>query len=323
MKNQHGRLSHFDRFLSVPAEEIEFELRGFTQVSWTDFILNPRRLRGSDFLMRWSQGVWSEKLLIQAIAESDDFFALPFGPSGTAPKENVREFELYFERLEQAGLGKLKRPDLLVFNKKDESPVQVAVEELGGVSELPFIPDQNEVLNHLISHAVLGVECENSLWKAGQMPGYGVALTPQKRLGGKPGLKKSVVLPTVIIKEEDRVPLQRWQDQWLKPIHIWHVFYDLAFGIAFAEVERVIANGLIEPTKQIFQAPGGATTQKVIYKIYYHYAYQLGESVEEPQLVADSITDKNGHILPYVRFEGGKLKLNPDALRVLKAAAKG
>ncbi|OGP58488.1 MAG: type II restriction endonuclease [Deltaproteobacteria bacterium RBG_13_61_14] len=310
-------LSRFDRLLSVSAEEVEIELRGPGKISWADFILNPRRLRGSDFLMRWSQGVWSEKRLIQAVNESDQFFALPFGPSGTAPKEDVREFELYFERLEQAGLGKLKRPDLLIFAKDDENAVKAAVEKLGGVSELPFIPDKNEQLRHIVSHAALAVECENSLWKAGQMPNYGVALTPQKRLGGKPGLKKSAVLPTVIIKEEDRVPLQRWQDQWSKPIHIWHVFYDLAFGIAFDEVERVIANGLIEPTKQVFQAPGGATTQKIIYKVYYNYAYRLGDSSEEPQLVADCITDKNGHILPYVRFEGGKLKLSADAFKVL------
>ena len=322
MKNQHDILGHFDRCLSVSSEEIGFELRGFTQVSWTDFILNPLRLRGSDFLMRWSQGVWSEKRPVQAVNETRTFFALPFGPSGTAPKEDVREFELYFEWLEQAGLGKLKRPDLLMFTKEDEKDVKAAVENLGGVAELPFIPDQNEQIRHLVSHAVLAVECENSLWKAGQMPDYGVELTPQKRLGGKPGLKKSAVLPTVIIKEEDRVPLQRWQDQWSKPIHIWHVFYDLAFGIAFTEVERVIANGLIDPTKQVFQAPGGATTQKIIYKIYYHYAYRLGDSSEEPQLVADCITDKNGHILPYVRFEGGQLKLSLEALKVLREASK-
>ena len=35
----------------------------------------------------------------------------------------------------------------------------------------------------------------------------------------------------------------------------------------------------------------------------------------------DSIEDKNGHILPYVRFEGGRLKLNEAALTVLDALA--
>ncbi|MEN9259058.1 MAG: hypothetical protein Q6L55_10085, partial [Gloeomargarita sp. SRBZ-1_bins_9] len=57
----------FERFLSVSAEDIEFELRPHTAVEWLDFLLNPRRLRGSDFLMRWSQGVWSEERIIQAV----------------------------------------------------------------------------------------------------------------------------------------------------------------------------------------------------------------------------------------------------------------
>ncbi|MCZ7592429.1 MAG: hypothetical protein M5U15_09875 [Kiritimatiellae bacterium] len=38
---------------------------------------------------------------------------------------------------------------------------------------------------------------------------------------------------------------------------------------------------------------------------------------EEPRLVADSITDKNGHILPYVRFEGGKTVLSKEAISTL------
>jgi len=54
----------FEKILSVSAEDIEFELRGYVAVEWLDFLLNPRRLRGSDFLMRWSQGVWSEERII-------------------------------------------------------------------------------------------------------------------------------------------------------------------------------------------------------------------------------------------------------------------
>ena len=68
---------------------------------------------------------------------------------------------------------------------------------------------------------------------------------------------------------------------------------------------------------QTFQAPGGATSQKIIYKIYYHYAYKLGQSKEDPTLAARSITDKNGHILPYVAFEGGELALDNDVFEVL------
>ncbi|MDT8898328.1 AccI family restriction endonuclease [Thermanaerothrix sp. 4228-RoL] len=315
----------FEELLSISAEEIEFEFRGFSNLDWLEFVLNPRRLRGSDFLMRWSQGLWSEERIIQAVNNTNEFFAIPYGPSGTAPDSDVRAFELYFERLEAAGLGKIKRPDLLIFKKSSREIVEGLVDSIGGISELPFTPEDSSVLRELLAHAIIAVECENSLWIAKQMPDFGSELRPQKWLGGKPGVKKGAVLPTLILKEEDRKPLQIWQDNNGIPIHIWHVFYDIAFGISFDRAQELIDQGFIIPTKQTFQSPGGATTTKTIYKIYYHYAYPLCDAVREPRLKAKFIQDKNGHILPYVHFEGGKMDLRDEALNVLReiANAKG
>ncbi|MEW6616105.1 MAG: AccI family restriction endonuclease [Thermodesulfobacteriota bacterium] len=306
----------FEKELLVSKEDIELVLRGFKDISWIDFWLNPRRLRGSDFLMRWSQGVWSEKRLIDAVNRTNQFYAIPYGPSGTAPTDDVRAFELYFERLEAAGLRNIKRPDLLVFKIADKAFVDNFLQNIGGDEELPFIIENN--LQDLINKAVVAVECENSLWIAEKMPNYNTPLKPQKRLGGKAGLPKTAVLPTVIIKEEDRIPLARWQEENNVPIHVWHVFFDRAYGLAFDEAERLVREGLIEPTVQTFQAPGGATTKKAIYKFYYRYAYPLGISVEQPRLVPDFIEDKNGHILPYVKFEGGSLDITHDALILLR-----
>ncbi len=311
----------FERVLGVSGEDVEIELQGYEPVAWADFLLNPRRIRGSDFLMRWSQGQWSEHCLIQAVNATGLYFALPYGPSGTAP-DDVRAFELYFERLEAAGLGQLKRPDLLIFRKTDEAAVSRILERLGGVQELPFVSEEHPDMVRLLASAVFAIECENSLWKARQMPDYNRKLTPQKRLGGKPGLKKGAVLPTVILKEEDRLPLAQWQEERRVKIHIWHTFYDLAFGIAFDTAQELITSGKIEPTIQIFQAPGGATTRKAIYRIYHHYAYPLAETIEEPKLEAASIVDKNGHILPYVKFTGGRLKLSVEALHILATASQ-
>lgn len=305
----------FERVLLVSKEDVDLELRGIKEISWLDFRLNPRRLRGSDFLMRWSQGVWSEKRLIDALKKTKQYFAIPYGPSGTAPTDDVRAFELYFERLEAAGLGNIKRPDLLVFKITDKPFVDNFLTNIGGDEELPFIREND--LTELIQKAIIAVECENSLWVAERMPNYNSILTPQKRLGGKLGLKKGAVLPTVIIKEEDRMPINKWQEENEVPIHVWHVFYDRAYGLAFNEAERLVREGLIEPTVQTFQAPGGATTKKVIYKYYYHYAYPLGISTQQPRLVPDFIQDKNGHILPYVKFEGGSLEITQDAVNLL------
>jgi len=168
----------------------------------------------------------------------------------------------------------------------------------------------------------MGIECENSLWVASRMPAYGSPLTPQKRWGGKLGLKKAAVLPTVILKDEDVHPLRQWEEQNKVSIHIWHVFFDLAFGISFRRAAELIREGLIEPTRQTFQAPSGVTTTKVIYKIYYQYAYPLAASSTHPELKAAFIEDKNGHILPYVKFEGGLLSLTPEAFRTMHEVAQ-
>jgi hypothetical protein len=312
-KHQHI----FERVLSVSAEDIALELTSMREIGWCDFWLNPRKLRGSDFLMRWSQGVWSEQRLVDAVNQTGLYFAIPYGPSGTAPTHDVRAFELYFERLEAAGLGAIKRPDLLVFEKTNQSFVEKFLHGIGGSAELPFVKE--EELQGLVSRATLAVECENSLWIAGKMPDYKTPMKPQKRLGGKLGLAKTAVLPTVIIKEEDRAPLAAWQEKNNVPIHVWHVFFDRAYGLSFDEAQRLAREGFILPTEQVFQAPGGATTKKAIYKYYYHYAYPLGVASESPRLIPAFIEDKNGHILPYVKFEGGALKLADEALAVLGA----
>jgi len=204
-------MDYFETILSVSLEDIELELRGLLPVPWADFWLNPRRLRGSDFLMRWSQGVWSEERLIQAVADTGRYFALAYGPSGTAPDDDVREFELYFERLERAGLGRLKRPDLLIFPHSARPEVEELVDGLGGIRELPFTPEDHPEMAKVLGRAVVAVECENSLWIGKQMPDYGATLTPQRRLGGELGLRKGAVLPTVILKDEDRAVLGAWQ----------------------------------------------------------------------------------------------------------------
>lgn len=257
--------------------------------------------------------------MIEAVEETGKYFALAYGPSGVAPDQDPRAFELYFERLEAAGLGGVKRPDLLVFRQSDRAAVDRAVRQAGGASELPFVPETQ--LKETLRRAIIAVECENSLWKASRMPRFGAQLTPQRRLGGRAGLPKSAVAPTIIVKREDLAPLAEWQRASGIPIHIWHVFYDLAYGIALDRASKLIADGDIAPTEQVFQAPGGATTRKAIYKVYYQHAYPVGRALWEPALVADSIEDKNGHILPYVRFQGGRLAMDPLAVKVIDQAS--
>jgi len=321
MSKRDGSLHPFERILAVSCEDLEDVLLNPPAMPWPEFWLNPRRLRGSDFLMRWSQGVWSEHRLTEAVNETGKFFAIPYGPSGTAPNGSVREFELYFERLEAAGLGKAKRPDLLIFQQEKKAEVEALIAAVGGLAELPFIPESDARITAVLEHAIVAVECENSLWRGQKMPDFLTPLRPQRRLGGKLGLKKGAVLPTIIIKEEDRQPLLEWQKLRGIPIHVWHVFYDCAYGLSFDRAEELIAENLTEATVQVFQAPGGATTKKVIYKHYYHYGYPLGISTEDPKLLPAFVEDKNGHILPYVTFSGGHLSLATESLEQLRLLA--
>ncbi len=256
--------------------------------------------------------------MVECLNAHGEFACYAYGPSGVAPTESVRDYELYFERLEKAGLGGVKRPDLLVFRRSDADEAEQIIKKLGGEAELPFIPETDPGIRELLAQAIVAIECENSLWVAKQMPAFGKQLKPMARLGGAMGLPKTAVLPTIILKEQDRGPLQAWEDAAGVPIHIWHSFYDLAYGISLSAVQSLIANGTVEPIEFTYQAPGGATTRKTIYKIYYLYTYPLGEALDEPMLKAQCITDKNGHILPYVTFEGGTMELKEDALNVLR-----
>jgi len=85
------------------------------------------------------------------------------------------------------------------------------------------------------------------------------------------------------------------------PIHVWHVFFDMAFGLAWDEAQRLIAEEYILPTEQTFQAPGGATSKKLLYKFYYRYGYPLGDALEEPELIAKSIYYRQKRSHPTLR----------------------
>jgi len=343
MRETKERLEHlFEQAFLVGEEDITFLLDFTGIIPWENFLLNPRRLRGSDFLMRWSQGQWSEQSIVSALEDTGEFFAIPYGISSVAPENDPRSAEVYFEFLDRANAERTKRPDLLVFPKRAQRQISSLLNELAattppeGVADmewqdansffaelsptqrLPFFREDHPIIRALLREALLGVEAENSLWITEKMPGFHENLRPMRRLDGKPGLPKNTVAPTIIIKKEDIEPLRAWEKNNSVPIHIWHIFFDRAFGISLTKALSLIKNGYIDGTLQSFQAPGGATTTKTIYKIYHHHAYPLATTVEQPELKADHIVDKNGHILPFVRFVGGKLQIAPEALDELR-----
>lgn len=335
----------FEQFLQTTRIDVEILLPDLFEQGLYEFFLNPRYLRGSDFLMRFSQGRWAEDIVVRTINATGDLRAIPYGPSSVAPSEPL-EMERYFERLDQAGaIG--KRPDLLILSRQAYEDVLPYLHEIG-IENLPFTPETE--LDFLHSQAIIAVEVENSLWVAHRMPEYGkgtilLELITKRRRFRKPeskarweawvesvrrfceqsegrkhlqGFLESAKVPTVIVKEEDLDPLTAWESSFNIPIFIFHIFYDEAYYISLHEACELIDVGIITSTEQTFYAPGGPTTRKQIYKIWYTLAHPLGEIIEPPELLAKSIVDKNGHILPYVHFSGGRMTLSEEILHELR-----
>jgi hypothetical protein len=340
------RCDSFERFLQTTTVDLDFFLPDlFTQVLG-ELYLNPRYLRGSDFLMRFSQGRWAEDIVTRTINTTDDFCAVPYGPSSVAPSD-PHEMERYFERLDKAGaIG--KQPDLLILPRDAYQVIRPQLEDIG-LANLPFTPEAD--LDFLHSRAIMAVEVENSLWVGREMPNYGqgvelTELITRKRRFRKPesmarweswienvrrfcaqsearerlrGFLETAKVPTVIIKDEDLEPLVEWETNFNVPIFVFHVFYDEAYYIPLQEARELIDVGVILPTEQTFYAPSGPTTSKYIYKIWYTLAHLLGTLTHAPELSAKFIQDQNGHILPYVHFSGGQMVLSAEITAELES----
>jgi len=346
VRSAPGSFDSFERFLQATAVELDFLLPDLFAQELYEFCLNPRYLRGSDFLMRFSQGRWAEDIIVRTINATDDLRAVRYGPSSVAPSE-PREMELYFERLDRAGdIG--KRPDLLILPGGDYEDIRSYLDEIG-IANLPFTAEQD--LEFLLSRAIAAVEVENSLWAAREMPDYGkgiplIELIAKKRRFQRAesmarweawtenvrrfyarsearrhlkGFLKTATVPTVIIKDEDLGPLATWEAHFGIPVFIFHVFYDEAYYISFEEARELIENRVILPTTQTFYAPGGPTTRKDIYKIWYTLAHPLGTMTHPPEMSAKFVKDRNGHILPYVHFSGGQMTLSEEILSELRS----
>lgn len=134
------------------------------------FLVNPRRLRGSDFLMRWAQGRWSEEIVIRALNQTEQYGVIPYGPSTVAP-EDPNELELFFQKMDIIN-REGKRPDLLLYNKASYAWARNEVNRRFGSVE-KVAETSSSALEDIISKANVALEVENSLWVTEKMPGFG------------------------------------------------------------------------------------------------------------------------------------------------------
>lgn len=213
----------FDLHLQLPADELVWEFDGIDYLAPDEiaFLINPRRLRGSDFLMRWAQGRWSEEVVIRAINQTGQFGVIPYGPSTVAP-DDPTELEAFFERMDRLA-GEGKRPDVLLY---DEATFDWAQRELksrlGSIEKAAEMPSAQ--WRDVIAKARAALEIENSLWVTERMPGFGKPFSRYVRGKNKGRLKPAGIIPTVIVKQEDIPRLQRWQSDYAIPIYVVHIF---------------------------------------------------------------------------------------------------
>ena len=277
---------------------------------------NPNR---KDFDQKWAQGEWAEKRITSAINADQRFFALPFGPSGTAP-EDRSERRIYFQRLQGGNRDKNKRPDILVFDKKKKTWAEKIVRNVGGFEELSFLPDEHDAIRCLVSAARVAIECEASLYRASAMPDmrrrnektdkHEVAqLRPQPRLEGRYGFAANAKLPNVWIKKEDIDPLKKWQKDHGVPIHIWQFFFDRSYGISFDRALEMARAGYMNFFR--YEFPEGT---KEVYRCHPACTYEVAEVSEEPTIVGSFQEKPDGQIVADLKFVGGSVRLTNDAI---------
>lgn len=309
MQNVDDR-DFFNLYLQLATEELDWELVGLQHFALADpdYLINPRRLRGSDFLMRWEQGRWSEEIVLRALNQTTEFGILPYGPSTVAP-EDPQELELFFEKMDVIALEG-KRPDLLLY---DKSVFDWACSELqrrlGSVEAMA--ETSSAEMRDVIGKARAAFEIENSLWVTEKMPGFGKPFSRYMR-GKKAGqLKPAGIIPTIIVKQEDIPRLQAWEADFRIPIYIVHIFYDRGYFIQFGDLLTLLDSGEIGMETQRFTNPDGtASTEKQIVKVPYILCKEFG-TVSGPTLLPRTFVDKNGKVMTYVTFEGGDIALAP------------
>jgi len=300
----------FNLYLQLPTDELVWELGRVDHLAPGEigFLINPRRLRGSDFLMRWAQGRWSEEIVVRALNQTSQFGVIPYGPSTVAP-EDPNALELFFEKMDviaQEG----KRPDLLLYDRSTFDWAQSTLEHrLGSVEKMA--ETSSAQVRDVIAKAQAALEVENSLWVTEKMPGFGKPFSRYTRGKNKGQLKPAGVIPTIIVKQEDIPRLQQWEADYGIPIYVVHIFYDRGYFIKFSDVLTLLGSGELGMETQRFTNPDGtAVSPKQIVKVPYILCKEFG-TVSGPTLVPRTFVDKNGKVMTYVTFSGGEVHLSP------------
>lgn len=307
----------FNWYLQLPTDELVWEFSESVCFAPEDlaYLINPRRLRGSDFLMRWAQGRWSEEIVRRALDQTNEFGVISYGPSTVAP-DDPKDLEIFFETMDviaQEG----KRPDLLLYDKRTFDAIREEIEHnWGHIEKIAETPSSQ--LRDIISRARVALEIENSLWVTSKMPGFEKPFSKYIRGKNKGRLKPAGIIPTIIVKEEDIPRLKHWEAEFGIPIYVVHIFYDRGYFIRFDQITDLLKSGELGFETQKFTNPDGtASSPKQIVKVPYILCKEFG--TVSPMLSPKTFVDKNGKVMTYVTFSGGEISLSSQVIEEWKS----
>jgi hypothetical protein len=274
------------------------KLRQFNEGGWKA-LLSVQAPRGGDFLARYDQGFWAERLLRACLDQRRDYRAIPYGTSRSEPFTDMQTFRQHMETefLLQAwsAQGRWKRPDLLMI------PRAQLVKETGNDSWSPDLQHlDNRHCAPYLERAAAAIEVETSLW-----------LVQRAR--------EARVRLSFTVKEEDLEALRNWvRANTRVPLFVVQVFYDEAHALPFATLEELIRLPKRDPRRVVGKKD--ETTEKVTYKVPLDEGVLLG-TITEPDVEGRVFKAPNGKVTVYGRLVGSAITVADPA--VLERLASG
>jgi hypothetical protein len=256
-------------------------IRAYDERGWQTLlsVLSPR---GGDFLARYDQGFWAERLVRAYFERSAGYRAIPYGTSRSEPFTDLDTFRAYAvtEALLQAWSAgrRWKRPDLLLLPR-------VLLQRVGGNDA--WTPDllhwDNDRCRESVEAASAAIEVETSLWQ----------------------VQRATVPLSFTIKDEDLSPLQNWVRANRPRLYIIQVFYDQAYALSFSKLEFLI--GPNAPTERRIQAIPDRFTTKPTFNIPLIEGVLLGD-IPEPDVEGRVFKAPNGRVTVYGRLTGSHIE---------------
>jgi hypothetical protein len=259
-------------------------------------LLTVQAPRGGDFLARYDQGYWAERVAKTCLDKSRLYRAIPYGTSRSEPFIDLETFREYSinEFLLQAWSvdGRWKRPDLLTI------PRQFLRQQKGNDQWTPDLQHwDNDECQAFVKQATAAIEVETSLWQA----------------------KIATVPLSFTVKREDLESLRSWVRRAEIPLFIVQVFFDQAYVLPFAMLEYLVS--LPRKHSRHVLAELDPYTNKPTYKVPLQEGVLLG-NIPEPEVEGRVFKAPNGRVTVYGRLTGSAIEVvSADLLEDLASGA--